>query len=238
FDVSAPPARAATRSLHRWDHELGAFLGARRPARRYGFGFSVEAHRVGAVLVEIAEAGTLPSAEGVVGKWHRYREVHSHHADIDAVGEIARGIAVAGEDGDAVAVVVLGGKLQRLLVVLGAHHRKHRAENLLLVDAHVRRHLVEQTAAHEEALLVALQLEATAVDLQLGAFLEAEIDITLHLVDLRLGDHRPVIGLRIARRPDFQALHARDQLLHQQVRGLLPDRHRYRYRHAAFAGRA
>ena len=39
--------------------------------------------------------------------------------------------------------------------------------------------LVEQAAAHEEAVLVALQLEAASIDLELGAFLDPELDVAL-----------------------------------------------------------
>src|SRR5256886_5030591 len=178
------PFRA--RSLHRRNDEFGAFLDARGPARRHRLGLGVKAHRVGPVLVEVAEARALPAAEGVIGERHRDREIHAHHADVDSGREVAGGVAVAGEDGDAVAVVVLGGKPQRLLVVLCAHDREHRAEDLLLVDAHVGRHFVEQAAAHEEAALIALQLEAAAVDLELGALVADEIDVALHLVEMRL----------------------------------------------------
>src|SRR3954466_9380601 len=67
------PTRTA--SLHRRNHELRAFLRAGGPARRHGLGLGVEAHRIGSVLVEIAEAGALPAAERIVGEGHRDCEV-------------------------------------------------------------------------------------------------------------------------------------------------------------------
>ncbi len=71
------------------------------------------------------------------------------------------------------------------LVEIGrAHDRQHRAEDLLLVDAHLGLDVVEQAAAEEEAVLVALQFEAAAVDDELGAFLDAEIDIGAHLLEM------------------------------------------------------
>jgi hypothetical protein len=45
------------------------------------------------------------------------------------------------------------------------------------MDAHLGLDLVEQAAAEEKALLVLLQFEAAAVDDELGAFLDTEIDI-------------------------------------------------------------
>src|ERR1700722_3808507 len=106
-----PPAPAISQlqaSLHRRNNKFGAFLDAGGPARRHRLGLGVEAPRVRAVLVEVAEARALPAAEGVVGERHRNGEIHADHADFDPVDEVARRVAVAGEDGDAVAVFVLG----------------------------------------------------------------------------------------------------------------------------------
>src|SRR5712691_12713699 len=47
-------------SLHRRDDELGAFLRAGGPARGHRLGLGIEAHRVRTVLVQVAEARTLP----------------------------------------------------------------------------------------------------------------------------------------------------------------------------------
>ena len=76
------------------------------------------------MLVEIAEAGLLPAAEGVIGDRNRDRHVDADHADVHLGCKVARGVAVAGEDGDAVAVVVVGRQRQRFLVVVRAHDYK------------------------------------------------------------------------------------------------------------------
>src|SRR5580698_3700658 len=120
FRKSSTPSYKS--SLHRRNDELGTLLAAGGPARRHGLGLGIEADRIGPVLVEIAEARALPAAERVIGERHRNGEIHPDHADIHPAGEVARGVAIAGEDGDAVAVVMLRGKPQRLLVILGAHH--------------------------------------------------------------------------------------------------------------------
>src|SRR5882724_7644611 len=122
-------------SAHRRNREFCTFLGAGRPARRDRLGLGVKADRIRPVLVEITEARTLPAAERVIGQWHRDREIDADHADLDPASEVARGVAVAGEDRDAVAVFAFGRQPQRLLVILGAHHREDGAENLLLVAA-------------------------------------------------------------------------------------------------------
>src|SRR5262245_33067718 len=74
----------ASSSLHRWNDEFRSALGARRPARRDRLCLGVEADRVRPMLIEVTEAGALPTAEGVVGEGHRNREVHADHADLDA----------------------------------------------------------------------------------------------------------------------------------------------------------
>src|ERR1700688_532765 len=90
--------RSRARSIHGRNRELRAFLDAGGPARGHRLGLGIEADRIRAVLVEIAEAGLLPAAEGVIGDRHRNRHVDADHADIDLGGEIARGVAVAGEN--------------------------------------------------------------------------------------------------------------------------------------------
>src|SRR6267154_3815948 len=102
--MSAPGCDAL---VHRRYRELRAFLDAGRPARGDGLGLGVEADRIRTMLVEIAEAGLLPAAERIIGDRHRDRHVDADHADIDAGSKIARGIAVAGEDRNPVAVVVI-----------------------------------------------------------------------------------------------------------------------------------
>src|SRR3546814_17770912 len=78
--------------------------------------------------------------------------------------ELARGVAVAGEDGHAVAVLVPAGQFQRLLEAVGAHDLQHRPEDLLAPGAHVRGDAVEQAGLEEEAVLMSRQREAAAVE--------------------------------------------------------------------------
>ena len=123
-------------------------------------------------------------------------------------------------------------------VVGRADDREHRAEDLLLVDPHVGRDLVEQRAADEVAVLVALHLEAAAIDDELGAFGHAGIDVAAHLVEMLLGHERPHLGLGIGAGSDLEGADLRLELGHQRVGRLVADRHRHRDRHAALAGRA
>ena len=62
-----------------------------------------------------------------------------------------------------VAVLVLAGQLDRLLEGLGADHLQDGAEDLLVVGLHALLNAVEERGADEEALLIALQGEATPI---------------------------------------------------------------------------
>ncbi len=95
-----------------------------RPARGDGLGLGPELDRIGAVLVEVTEGGGLPAAEGMIGQRHRDRHVDADHADIDARGEVAGGVAVTGVDGNAVAIFVAHRQGERILVFLRPHHRQ------------------------------------------------------------------------------------------------------------------
>jgi hypothetical protein len=105
--------------------------------------------------------------------------------------EIARDVAVAGEDRDPVAVFVVVDELGRMIEIGAAHAREHRPEDLLPVDPHLRLDLVEQAAVEEKAVLVTLQFETAAVDDEHSPFPDAEIDIGAHAVEMLAGDERP-----------------------------------------------
>src|SRR5438045_6696938 len=132
-------------------------------------------------------------------------------------------MAVAGEDGYSVAVVMLRGKANRFLEILCSDHLQDRAENLVLVALHVGRDVVEEGRSYEEAFLMALQRKAAAVDDELGALVDAHLDVLLDALLVRHADHRAVVGLWIRRDADPQALDRRDQLLAKRVRGFLTD---------------
>src|SRR3712207_4142807 len=82
------PARGQLTSSHGGDGELRAFLDARGPTGGHRLGLGVEAYSIRSVLIEIAEARTLPAAEGVIGQWHRDRHIDADHADLNFRGEV------------------------------------------------------------------------------------------------------------------------------------------------------
>src|SRR3546814_20857459 len=73
---------------------------------------------------------------------------------IDPRGEFARGVAVAGEDRDTIAILMLRRQFERGLEIGRADDLQHGAENLFLVAFHVGGDMVEQRRADEESLFV------------------------------------------------------------------------------------
>ena len=65
------------------------------------------------MLVEIAEMGALPAAKSVIGERHGDRHIDADHADIDARGEIAGRVAIAGKESNAIAVFMGRGVCRR-----------------------------------------------------------------------------------------------------------------------------
>src|SRR3546814_9691421 len=100
-------------------------------------------------------------------------------------------------------------EIDRVVEALAAYDAEHGPEDLLLVERHLGRDVVEQRAADEVAVLVALQRSAAAVDNQLRAFLDALVDQPLYAL-LRLGgDERAHVRLGIVVRADLERPHAR-----------------------------
>src|SRR4029077_9072415 len=130
----------------------------------------------------VTEQRALPAAKAMEGHRHRDRQGDADHADLDSVGEFACGVAVAGEDSSAIAVFVVADELGGGVEVGAAHDRQDRPEDLLLVDPHLGLDLVKHAAAEEEAVLITLQFEVAAVDGELGALLDPELDIGTYLI--------------------------------------------------------
>src|SRR6185312_6592129 len=122
-----------------------------RPALRHDLGLGPEAHALLAVLADVAEARALPPAEAMIADGNRDRHVDTDHADVDPRGELARGVAVASEDRDSVAIFVGRGEPYRLLEVVRSDHLQDGSEDLVLVGLHVWGDSVEEGGAHEKA---------------------------------------------------------------------------------------
>ena len=116
--------------------------------------------------VGVAQQRLLPPAEGVVRDGHRDRHVDADHPRLDVDGEVARGVAVGGEDRRPVAE--LGGvdDLDRLLVGVGAHDHQDGPEHLLAVHPQAAVHLVQDRRAQPEAVGVLLPRRAVAAPVE------------------------------------------------------------------------
>src|SRR6185436_3620071 len=75
------------------------------PSRHRHLLLRVELDRFGALDVEVAEEGFVPAGEGEPGHGGGDADVDADHAGVEVVLELAGGVAVAGEDGGAVAVL-------------------------------------------------------------------------------------------------------------------------------------
>ncbi|ATZ28652.1 hypothetical protein SLAV_34405 [Streptomyces lavendulae subsp. lavendulae] len=190
------------------------------------------------MLVEVAEAGALPAAEGVVGDGHRDGDVDADHAGVDPPGELAGGVPVPGEDRHAVAVRVLARQAQRLLEVGGADHRQDGAEDLFPVHAHLRGDAVEEGGSGEETVLVPGEGEVAPVDDEFGPFVDADVHVAADPVEGVPADQRSEVGLGVVGPADPQRADAVLEGGHQAVRRLLAHGHGHGDRHAAFARRA
>src|SRR6185312_13675284 len=93
-------------SLGRGHREFRALADRCRPALHHALLLRVEAHALLAVGVHVAEQALLPAAEAVPGHRHGDGHVDAHHAHLDPARELAGDVAVAGEAGHAVAVLV------------------------------------------------------------------------------------------------------------------------------------
>ena len=191
------------------------------------------------MLVQIAKARFLPAAEGVIGQRHRDWHIDAHHADVDAVGEIARRIAIAGKDRGAIAIFMIHGKADGLFIAGRAHGGQDRAENFGAIDVHIGRYPVKQMRADEIAVFIALQFEIAPINDKLGPLCHAAFD---KAQDIGLGRRRDdgaeidVVASGVG--ADFQRFDPGDQLLDQPVGRFLAHGHGHRDRHAALARRA
>src|SRR3546814_6985010 len=100
-------------------------------------------------------------------------------AHFDRTRELAGGVAVAREDGDAVAILVRRGPFHRFGESSRADDLEHRPDNLLLIGPHRRGDMVEQRRAPEIALLIPLTAASAAVAHPLAAFIHAHLALIL-----------------------------------------------------------
>ncbi len=205
------------------------------PAGGDGFEAGVEADALGAVDGVVAEEGALPSAEAVEGHGDGDGNVNANHACLDAMGEGAGSVAVAGEDGGAVAELVVVDELEGGFEGVGADDAKDGAEDLFAVDAHVRLDVIEEAGAEEEAF-AAWEGGVAAVDEEGCAFGAAEVEVTVDAIEVLTGDEWAEVGFGFGAGGDLQGSDAWAELFDEGVGGGVGDGHGDRDGHAALAG--
>src|SRR5262249_9599589 len=137
--------------------ELRATADASRPARCHRLQPRIKVYPFRAIDAMRAENRGFPAAEAVKTHRHGNGDVDPDHADLDSVGKVTRGIAIAGEKRGAVGEGIGVDQGYRVFIALAAHHREHGTEDLVFINAHRGRNAIEQGAAQPEALLIALQ---------------------------------------------------------------------------------
>src|SRR5450830_71328 len=222
--------------FHLRECELGAGAGGVRPTLHHSFCACIKTHAFRAVDMMVAEQAALPSAETAERHRHRQRYVDTDHADFDLTHELARCTAVAGEDGDAVAVFVVVDQLDGGSDIGSAQYAQYRSKNFFLVDGHLRRDVIEQGAADKEAVFTTRYFETAAVDHQLCTLFYALADQTFDTCFRRSGDDRAHFSIFFHAVVDLQIACAFGQCCDQLVAGVT-DCNGNRDRHATFTRR-
>src|SRR5664280_955354 len=152
------------------DRTGGGGSGRRRPAGGDRLQPGVEADALHAVDVGVAEQRLLPPAERVVGHGYRDGDVDPDHPDLHVATEPPGGTPVPGEDRRTVAVGIGVHQVDGLVEGIDPEHRQHRAEDLVPVDLHRRRHPIDQAGPEEEPGIAAGDLDLPAVHHDVGSF--------------------------------------------------------------------
>lgn len=98
---------------------------ATRPTLRDVLGASEEANAILAALIEIPERRILPSAEAVIARPHRDRDVDANRADFHLAGEALRCAPPSREDRTPIALTVVQAIADGLLEGPGAKDLQH-----------------------------------------------------------------------------------------------------------------
>src|SRR5277367_940293 len=143
------------------------------PTRRDGFGLRIELYHLFAVGAEIAELGAARAGKAEDGHGYGNRHVDAHLPDVDLVLKLACNGAALGKYAGAVAERIVVHQRDGLVQGVDPDDDHHRSEYLGGVDLHPGRYAGENRGSDEIALVVARHLDGAAVQLELGAFLDA-----------------------------------------------------------------
>jgi len=145
-------------------------------------------------------------------------------------GEFPGVIAVLREDGGTVGKLIGIHQRQAFLKIVHPLNRGHRPEDLAIAHAHPRLHMVKNRGTDKMAVLESGDHDVTAVQDQLGAFLNALVDPVDHRLLVLGGNHRPQFRRLVVGAAHLPQLGVLDQVADELVRtGLLHNKHRQRH---------
>src|ERR1700677_2330251 len=121
-----------------WHGRAHPSADARGPAAGHCLDVGVEADTFHPMHVMVSKQRALPAAEAMEGHGHGDRDVDANHAHLHLVGKSAGGVSIAGEDADAVAVLVVVHQVKSFLKARHAQHRENGPKDLFAIDAHLR----------------------------------------------------------------------------------------------------
>src|SRR4030095_12672707 len=150
-----------------------------------------------------AVARLLVAAEA--GHEVRAGAVDVHVAGADLLGHLAGALGIARGDVPREAGQRVVGDLDRLRVALVGQDGEDRPEDLLARDGHVVAHIAEHRRLDVVATLEAGRTAGAARG-ELRPLVDAGLDETLDLVELRFADHRPQHGAVAERVADTHRL--------------------------------
>ena len=127
--------------------------------------------------MQVAEERVLHPGEGEGGNRGGDADVDAYIAAAGPVLELPRPLPAGGEQRGSVAVGDTRNDRERLVEIGHRDNPKHRAEDLLPGDDHLRPHVVKDGGADKIAVRVALHLDTPTVQDQFCAFLQPLLNV-------------------------------------------------------------
>src|SRR5207249_2696786 len=187
---SQPTVSVATALATHTAHRLAI---TRCPAGDHHLALGIETHHVAPLGVQRAEEGAFRSAEGKIGHRGRHANVDPDIAGLYTIAKFTCRETAAGKDGRGIPVGIGIKEGNGLVKSMHRCHPDHRPEDLLVVHAHLRVHVVEDSGSDEIALRILRYARGAAVQDGLGAFLHAVCN----------GRHDPLTRRSRYHRPEF-----------------------------------
>ena len=140
--------------------------------------------------LQVAEEAVARAAEREIGHRRGDADIDANHRRSRPTREFPRRFSAGREDRCRVRVGVRLHQRDRLVEVLHGVNRGDRTKNFFVADLHLRRHLVEDGWAQEEALVAPFNRDASSIEHELRAFPDALIDVLLYAIAVGAADDR------------------------------------------------